>query len=185
MVLCLFALVVNCGTTAATEEEEEETPTGTFTLTSDDITNAGTIAATFAYTTCSGANTSPVLSWSNVPTSTGGSLAITVTDDDASDFVHWIVYNIPTTTTTLAQGVTIATPMVESHNDYGTSGYGGPCPPTGENHTYTFKIWAMNESDITTLTGFDADNPSTIYSLISDSDNNFGSASFTGTFTGT
>lgn len=93
--------------------------------------------------TCDGENLSPALTWSNVPHD-AVELAVTVTDLDAPDFVHWIVFGIPVATTGLVEG---APPDGASQwpNGGGGSDYVGPCPPAGEEHRYQFTVHALNQ----------------------------------------
>src|ERR1039458_9504651 len=93
---------------------------------------------------CSGGNVSPALSWSGAPQGTK-SFALSVYDPDAptgSGFWHWVMFNIPANVTSLPEGA--GTPDKEPagatqiENDYGTVGYGGPCPPKGKPHHYQF-----------------------------------------------
>lgn len=98
---------------------------------------------------CSGQNLAPTLHWYNVPAGTK-SFAFTITDVDApvaDGFHHWIVYNIPRRVTTLyGHG---SNPFSEGTNDYGTVGYGGPCPPAdGQVHHYIFTVYALSVTHI-------------------------------------
>jgi Raf kinase inhibitor-like YbhB/YbcL family protein len=98
---------------------------------------------------CSGQNLAPTLHWYNVPAGTK-SFAFTITDVDApvaDGFHHWIVYNIPRQVTTLrGHG---SNPFSEGTNDYGTVGYGGPCPPPdGQIHHYVFTVYALSVAHI-------------------------------------
>jgi Raf kinase inhibitor-like YbhB/YbcL family protein len=91
---------------------------------------------------CDGANTSPPLQFSDPPTE-AKSLVLIVDDPDAPSglFTHWAVWNISPQTITIAEG---STPKgVQGTNDFGKSGYGGPCPPSGS-HRYYFKIFALD-----------------------------------------
>jgi Raf kinase inhibitor-like YbhB/YbcL family protein len=98
---------------------------------------------------CSGQNLAPTLHWYNVPSGTK-SFAFIITDVDApvaDGFHHWIVYNIPRQVTTLAGHG--SNPFSEGTNDYGTVGYGGPCPPPdGQVHHYIFTVYALSASHI-------------------------------------
>ena len=91
---------------------------------------------------CDGANTSPPLQISDVP-SEAKSLILIVDDPDAPSglFTHWAVWNISPQTSTIAEGSTAK--GVQGTNDFGKSGYGGPCPPSGT-HRYYFKIFALD-----------------------------------------
>lgn len=93
--------------------------------------------------TCDGSETSPPLSWSNVPKGTK-SVAILVEDPDAPSgtFTHWLVTGIPPTTTALPAGALPAGASVAT-NDTGKAGYAGPCPPSGRHH-YHFKVYALD-----------------------------------------
>ncbi|MCE3006676.1 MAG: YbhB/YbcL family Raf kinase inhibitor-like protein [Rickettsiales bacterium] len=102
---------------------------------------------------CTGKNLSPQLAWSNIPPGTR-SLAITMFDPDAptgSGWWHWVVFNIPVSTMTLQEGASGKTGAenmpagaIESRTDFGTTGYGGPCPPPGRTHRYITTLWALN-----------------------------------------
>lgn len=117
------------------------------TLQSNSFQNGGTIPNVYAYTGCAqGAqNRSPHLKWSNPPQNTR-SFVIIMEDPDAPSgtFTHWIVYNIPANTTEIPEGGPIPSSAREGQNDYGDTGYGGPCPPIGTTHRYFFRIYAIN-----------------------------------------
>ncbi len=102
--------------------------------------------------TCDGADTSPPLSWTDVPDGTQ-SLVVIVDDPDARGFVHWVLANIPADTRELpdGEGDAIGTP---GPNDFGRSGWGGPCPPSGE-HRYVFTLYAL-QGTISDATDADA-----------------------------
>ena len=100
---------------------------------------------------CKGGNRSPALSWTEPPANTK-SLAITLFDPDAptgSGWWHWIAYNIPAGTTSLPAGAgepkknLMPAGTVQGRNDYGSTGYGGPCPPPGKPHHYHFRLYAL------------------------------------------
>lgn len=99
---------------------------------------------------CAGKNISPALEWSGAPGGTQ-SFALTVYDPDApgSGWWHWIVYDIPASATELAQGAgnsggKLPTGAAQARSDFGTSGYGGPCPPKGDKpHRYIFTLYAL------------------------------------------
>jgi Raf kinase inhibitor-like YbhB/YbcL family protein len=108
-------------------------------ITSSAFQQGGNITSKF---TCDGANTSPPLQIADVP-SGAKSLVLIVDDPDAPSglFTHWAVWNISPQTNTIAEG---STPKgVQGTNDFGKSGYGGPCPPSGT-HRYYFKIFALD-----------------------------------------
>jgi Raf kinase inhibitor-like YbhB/YbcL family protein len=108
-------------------------------ITSPTFQEGGNIPSKF---TCDGGETSPPLQIAEIP-SGAKSLALVVDDPDAPGglFTHWIVWNISPQTNTIAEGS--APKGVHGTNDFGKSGYGGPCPPSGT-HRYYFKIFALD-----------------------------------------
>ena len=98
--------------------------------------------------TCDGANVSPPLSWSGVPAS-AKALAIICDDPDApgKTWVHWVVYDLPASLTSLTEKIATATELTgggkQGMNDFKKIGYGGPCPPSGT-HRYYFKLYALD-----------------------------------------
>lgn len=92
---------------------------------------------------CGKADASPALQWSGVPEGVT-SLAIVLTDDDAPDYVHWVVANIAPTVTGIAAGG-MPGGAVQATNSAGTVGYTGPCPPDGETHEYSLTLYALDQ----------------------------------------
>jgi Raf kinase inhibitor-like YbhB/YbcL family protein len=93
--------------------------------------------------TCEGEDLSPPLRWTNVPDGTR-SLALVVDDPDAPGgvFTHWIAWGIDPGAGGLDEGE--AAPR-EGRNDFGVSGYRGPCPPPGHGpHRYVFRLYALD-----------------------------------------
>jgi Raf kinase inhibitor-like YbhB/YbcL family protein len=99
--------------------------------------------------TCDGADISPPLSWSGTPQGTG-SLVLVVEDPDAppGTFRHWVVFDLPAASHGLDPGYSANRPAPALHqarNDFGTVGYGGPCPPRGHGtHHYRFRLLAIS-----------------------------------------
>jgi Raf kinase inhibitor-like YbhB/YbcL family protein len=65
-------------------------------------------------------------------------------DPDAprGTFTHWVLYDIPTDVTELGEGSTRGS---EGRNSFGRKGYGGPCPPPGDNpHRYRSTLYALD-----------------------------------------
>jgi Raf kinase inhibitor-like YbhB/YbcL family protein len=93
--------------------------------------------------TCEGDNISPPLVFEEIPKA-AESLVLVVEDRDAPvrPWIHWLVFNIPPTTTEALEG-TVPEGGVEGICNGGTHGYEGPCPPTGE-HRYVFTLYAVN-----------------------------------------
>jgi hypothetical protein len=92
--------------------------------------------------TCDGSDSSPPLQITGVP-SEAKTLVLIADDPDAPGglFTHWLVWNIPPQTNSIAEGS--APKGVHGANDFGKSGYRGPCPPPGT-HRYSFKIFALD-----------------------------------------
>jgi Raf kinase inhibitor-like YbhB/YbcL family protein len=128
-------------------------PPGKLTLTSTDIAPNGRIADAQLFNGfgCKGGNVSPALAWSGAPAGTK-SFALLVHDPDAptgSGWWHWIIWNIPAGTTSLASGAgdpqrhQLPPGTMQGRNDFGSAGYGGPCPPPGAPHHYHFRLYAL------------------------------------------
>ena len=128
-------------------------PTGTvpaLTLSSTTFANGAAQPTSAAFGGCGGQNISPQLSWTAGPATTK-SYVVTEFDADAPTgvgFWHWIVFNIPASVTSLATGFGTTSPTDGTTfglTDYGTTGYGGPCPPVGDGpHHYTFTVDATD-----------------------------------------
>lgn len=126
-----------------------------FSITSPDVHAGGKIAAAqvFSGMGCTGKNISPALEWHGAPATTK-SYAVTVYDPDAptgSGWWHWVVYNIPASVTKLTAGAGDASKnlmpsgAVQGNTDFGTAGYGGPCPPAGDKpHHYHITVYALD-----------------------------------------
>ena len=85
---------------AAQPPPKETAAMARFSLASPDFSEGGTIASAQVFTDCKGSNVSPELKWTGAPEGTR-SLALLVHDPDAptgSGWWHWIVYNIPAST---------------------------------------------------------------------------------------
>jgi Raf kinase inhibitor-like YbhB/YbcL family protein len=102
--------------------------------------------------TCQGQDISTPLAWRDIP-GKAKSLALIVDDPDAPDpaapqrtWVHWMLYNLPVTADGLPEAVKHAdlpAGALEGKNDWGRTGYGGPCPPVGR-HRYFHKLYALD-----------------------------------------
>jgi len=96
-----------------------------------------------------GENVSPPLQWTGVPEGTR-SFALICHDPDAPvlsegtyGFIHWVLYNIPGSVTSLSEGTT-----EHSHGPNGMEKecYMGPMPPEGHGtHHYFFWLFALDE----------------------------------------
>ena len=108
-------------------------------ITSSAFQQGGNIPSKF---TCDESDTSPPLQITGIP-SNAKTLVLIADDPDAPGglFTHWLVWNIPAQTNSIAEGS--APKGVHGTNDFGKSGYKGPCPPPGT-HRYSFKIFALD-----------------------------------------
>lgn len=97
-----------------------------------------------------GEDVSPPLAWSDAPAGTQ-SFALICHDPDAPlvapngtyGFVHWVLYDIPATVTSLPESVSGHT---AGKSDFGRLGYNGPMPPNGHGpHHYYFWLLALKE----------------------------------------
>ncbi len=108
----------------------------------------GKIPSTY---TCEGEDISPPLDWQSLPQG-AQSLALIVEDPDAPDpaapqtiWTHWVLYNLPAEERSgIPEAARHLPPgTLEGKNDWGNTGYGGPCPPIGE-HRYFHKLYALD-----------------------------------------
>ncbi len=121
-------------------------PSG-FQLKSTGFENGGKIPKEY---TCEGADLSPALSWLHPPAG-AQSFVLLVDDPDAPSgtWVHWVVYNLAGrlrgVPAHVPKGNHLAQGGLQGKNDFGWTGYGGPCPPPGPAHHYHFKLYALDE----------------------------------------
>jgi Raf kinase inhibitor-like YbhB/YbcL family protein len=114
---------------------------GTFSLSSPAFDPGAAVPKEY---TCDGRDASPALRWENPPEGTR-SYALIVDDPDAPDgtFTHWVLCDLPASMQSLPEGASQA--GIEGRNDFGETGYGGPCPPPGHGtHRYRFRLFALD-----------------------------------------
>jgi Raf kinase inhibitor-like YbhB/YbcL family protein len=138
--------------------------TNRVTVSSPAFKEGGTIPKRAVYVGCvAGAtNRSPALEWHGAPRATK-SFALILFDPDAPTghgFYHWLLFDIPPSVTALADGAgdpssSAAVPgAVYGRSDFGSSKYGGPCPPRGDKpHHYLFTISALDVAKVKGVTG--------------------------------
>jgi Raf kinase inhibitor-like YbhB/YbcL family protein len=125
----------------------------------DYLPNAHILSADFGFG-CQGNNQSPHLAWSGAPTGTK-SFAVTCFDPDAptgSGFWHWLVVNIPANVRELEldagnpKAGKVPQGALQTRTDFGTPGYGGPCPPAGDHpHRYLFTVFAVGTDRLSVM----------------------------------
>lgn len=111
-------------------------------ITSTAFNNGEIIPAKY---TCDGDDISPPLAWSGIPPATK-SIALICDDPDATNgtWTHWVLYNIPPTSSALPENVhTFPSGTKVGVNSWPRKSYGGPCPPSGV-HRYFFKLFALD-----------------------------------------
>ncbi len=130
-----------------------------FRVTSLTMKEQGIIGTEHVYSGfgCSGRNVSPELRWEQAPKE-AKSFAVTVYDPDAptgSGWWHWVIFNIPPSVTSLPAGAgkpdgsSAPQGSIQSMTDFGQQGYGGPCPPQGDQpHRYIFTVFALKVDQI-------------------------------------
>jgi Raf kinase inhibitor-like YbhB/YbcL family protein len=103
------------------------------------------------YTQAAGATApNPALSWSQVPMGTQSFVLIMNDPEPAipakssrGDVTHWLVWNIPGTSTGLPEGV-MAGDLPDGTKQQSLRGYMGPGAPPGPFHHYTFTLYAVD-----------------------------------------
>lgn len=115
-----------------------------FALKSKAFANNGRIPDVY---TCNGKNTSPELSFENIPDKTQSLVLILFSPDWPDQNVHlWILYNIPPTIKEFPVGINRNLPegILVGNNYYNETNYRGPCPPDDLNHHYVFVLYALD-----------------------------------------
>jgi Raf kinase inhibitor-like YbhB/YbcL family protein len=143
--IALAAAIFFTGASVAIAEEKPMS----LTITSTAFAPGGAIPSLY---TCEGKDVSPPLAWSGAPAATK-SFALIVDDPDAPDpaapkmtWVHWVLYDVAPAAGGLPETVqasALPAGTREGVNDWGRTGYGGPCPPIGR-HRYFHKLYALD-----------------------------------------
>lgn len=140
---------------ALTTESVETATNVEFVITSDAFEDGDDIPLRHS---CEGDNVSPQLGWTGLPEG-AQALALLMTDPDANDFVHWVIFNIPAVAHELAEGLPGDPSLggiLQGTNDFARFGadtfpsgaaikrigYDGPCPPSP--HRYVFTLVALD-----------------------------------------
>src|SRR5467141_485524 len=115
-------------------------------ITSPDFSEGEAIPKKF---TCDAQDVSPKLEW-NEPSANTESFALILDGPDApaGTWVHWVLYDLPADAKELPERVPrqeqLARGARQGRNDFGKTGYSGPCPPPGKPHRYFFKLYALD-----------------------------------------
>jgi Raf kinase inhibitor-like YbhB/YbcL family protein len=113
--------------------------------------DGGMIPAKYGCANGKNANVSPEIQFSGAPAGTQ-SFALILHDPDvaigADDVLHWAIFNIPGSATSLPEGVPAKAKLddgAEQINNIGGSiGYFNPCPPPPTTHHYLFEMYALD-----------------------------------------
>jgi Raf kinase inhibitor-like YbhB/YbcL family protein len=139
-VLALGVVLASCRGDRSPGSELGATAPNSIVLESSAFVTGSTIPALY---TCDGEDLSPPLTWAGGPQP--GEYALTVIDRDApgGEFVHWVVFKIPGATAGSPEGG-MPGGGIQGKNQFGESGYRGPCPPSGDApHRYVFTVYAL------------------------------------------
>lgn len=137
-----------------------------FTVTSADVTAGQPLKDDQV---AAAGNTSPQLTWSDVPEGTQ-SFTITCFDPDAptpSGFWHWVLVDVPADVTSLdtgagAEGGPLPGKAFMCRNDGGPKAFMGAAPPEGDQvHRYYFVVHAVREASL----GVDSDASAAVVSF--------------------
>jgi Raf kinase inhibitor-like YbhB/YbcL family protein len=148
----LFAIALACAGAHA------QSP---FALSSANLRDGAQFAApqVFNEDGCTGGNRSPQLTWHNPPAGTH-SYAVTIFDLDAPSpgWWHWAVADIPAHVSALPENASASGALkklgaLEARNDFGGTGYGGPCPPPGKPHRYVVTVYALGVDKLPLASG--------------------------------
>ncbi len=121
--------------------------TESLSLTSPAFDQGGKIPLKY---TVDGGNVSPPLTISGVSPD-AESLVLILDDPDAATdphgpgrvYDHWVVFNIPASTTDIPEGK-LPHGAVQGQNGSGQNKYSGPAPPIGS-HRYFFRLYALGD----------------------------------------
>src|SRR5262245_23401240 len=119
----------------------------TLTLSSTGFANRRPIPKPF---TADGDNTSPPLRWTGVPDATRAFVLIVDAPSPPNRaWVHWLLYDLTPDTREIAASVPKSAKLpsgaTQGLNDFRKIGYGGPCPPPGKPHRYSFRLYALDQ----------------------------------------
>ena len=149
----LIALIIMLACQPETEQDAEaeiielqqsqtSSDSASLKITSSAFINEGMIPARY---TCDGDNIAPELNWRHIPDNVV-SFALICDDPDAPNgtWIHWVLFNIPAgdSCLTLEKNEHVQK-HIDGVNSWGSTGYGGPCPPSGT-HRYYFKLYALD-----------------------------------------
>lgn len=134
-------IILTIALTGCTKDTPEQTQDSTpLILSSPAFANNETIPDKY---TCQGENINPPLMIINMPEETK-TLVLIVDDPDAPNGVwdHWVVWDIDNNPSINENSI----PGRQGKNSAGDNNYKGPCPPSGTQHRYFFKLYALDSA---------------------------------------
>jgi Raf kinase inhibitor-like YbhB/YbcL family protein len=143
--LCVLLCVLTACAAPAAPRDQVEEALMTLSITSSAFAQGEKIPAVYS---CDGKGISPPLAWTGAPAGTK-SFGLIMDDPDApmGTFVHWVIYNLPGSTSGLPEAVAkdaaLADGTRQGPNSMRRPGYIPPCPPGGT-HRYYFKLYALD-----------------------------------------
>ncbi len=114
------------------------------TVSSTSFQNNDYLAAEYS---CEGRDLSPEIHWKYQGKAESYALICEDPDAPGGTFIHWVVYNIPGAYVNLAKGFPksgVPDGIIQGRNDFGETGYNGPCPPKSKVHHYVFTVYALD-----------------------------------------
>lgn len=149
MKTCSFIITLALGLAACASSDTsiDTTSLGSATsdslaLTSPEFMNAEEMPANAS---CDGAGISPALAWTGAPDGTKEfALLMTTLAKDGTKY-NWVLYGIPASTTSLANGsIGVGTAGLTSNGP--NLAYSAPCSSGPGTKTYTFTLYALSET---------------------------------------
>ena len=120
-------------------------------MTTDAWEDGGVIPNKYTGAAAPAAAVSPALKWSQVPAGTQSFVLLmhdpepVLAKGSKMDITHWLIWNIPGTSTGLAEGVAAgALPDGSRQVSLRSNAYMGPGAPAGPYHHYTFELYALD-----------------------------------------
>ncbi len=146
VILVLIMVFEGCSGSSKPMESVMDSSKSTISVTSTSIQNGGVIDKKYVCKAKGGSDISPQLSWSSASKGVG-SYAV-IMDDEVPPCgkgdkacVHWGVFNLPATTTSLSEGKRVdGAAYGIAYN--GQKDYEGPCPPNA--HIYNITVYALD-----------------------------------------
>lgn len=134
----MSALLLACGGGSSGSVDNTKS---TLTLTSVAGLTSGALPVTF---TCDGSSVSPALAWANAPTGTTNfAVVMSTIPGPGTVKYNWLIYNIPSGTSAVAQGA-IAGGNYGYSDDGGGLAYAPPCSSGAGTKDYTFTVYALS-----------------------------------------